>query len=54
MQCLKKDETKFWLKSKYSDLIFQWSKADFADDTPHVGMPDLWNFEPVTHDWQMS
>jgi len=33
---------------------FQWSKADFADDTPHVGMPDLWNFEPVTHDWQMS
>ncbi len=30
---------------------FQWSKADFAGDTPHFGHPDLWQFEPITHAW---
>ena len=30
---------------------FQWSKADFSDDTPHYGHPDLWNFKPVQHKW---
>jgi len=26
---------------------FQWSKADFAVDTPHLGHPDLWKFKPI-------
>ena len=31
----------------YDDLpAFQWSKTDFAGDTPHVGMPDVWNLLP--------
>jgi hypothetical protein len=30
---------------------FQWSKQDFKDDTPHVGHPDTWQFEPVTNLW---
>ena len=36
----------------YDDLPpFQWSKADFANDTPHFGHPDLWKFSPVQHKW---
>jgi hypothetical protein len=36
----------------YDDLPpFQWSKVDFAYNTPHYGHPDLWQFEPVTHQW---
>ena len=26
---------------------FQWSKADFVADCPHVGQPDMFKFEPV-------
>ena len=38
----------------YDDLPpFQWSKVDFANDTPHFGHPDLWKFDPVTHDWRL-
>ena len=39
----------------YDDLPpFQWSQVDFAKDTPHFGHPDLWKFEPVTHEWQLN
>ena len=30
---------------------FRWSEQDFKDDTPHVGHPDLWQFEPITVTW---
>jgi len=30
---------------------FRWSEQDFKD-TPHVGQPDLWKFEPVLVTWQ--
>lgn len=30
---------------------FQWSKADFEKDTPHLGHPDLWDFEPLIYNW---
>jgi len=30
---------------------FRWSEQDFKDDTPHVGHPDLWTFEPVLVQW---
>ncbi|XP_060063840.1 putative phospholipase B-like 2 [Ylistrum balloti] len=29
---------------------FQWSKADFASGCPHVGHPDLFNFDPIQFD----
>ena len=36
----------------YDDVpAFQWSKADFAKDTPHFGHPDLWKFKPITYEW---
>ena len=39
----------------YDDLPpFQWSKADFSNDTPHNGHPDLWNFAPVRHEWTVT
>ena len=39
----------------YDDLEpFQWSKTDFAKDTPHFGHPDLWQFKPVTHKWHLQ
>jgi len=31
---------------------FQWSKADFASDTNHVGHPDLWKFPAIKHEWR--
>jgi hypothetical protein len=38
----------------YDDLPpFQWSRVDFANDTPHFGHPDLWAFKPVTHKWHL-
>ena len=38
----------------YDDLPpFQWSKADFENDTPHNGHPDLWNFQPIQHKWSV-
>ena len=38
----------------YDDLPpFQWSKADFESDTPHYGMPDLWNFKPIIRKWHL-
>jgi len=30
---------------------FSWLTADFADDTPHEGHPDVWDFEPITTNW---
>ncbi|ELU15812.1 hypothetical protein CAPTEDRAFT_183314 [Capitella teleta] len=30
---------------------FQWSTSDFANVT-HVGLPDLWKFQPITHKWK--
>jgi hypothetical protein len=30
---------------------FRWSQQDFKDDTPHVGHPDLWQFDPVSNLW---
>ena len=30
---------------------FRWSLQDFKDDTPHVGHPDLWQFDAVTDLW---
>jgi len=30
---------------------FRWSLQDFANDTNHVGHPDLWQFAPVQHKW---
>ena len=30
---------------------FRWSEQDFANDTPHYGHPDLWNFPVVLHKW---
>ena len=39
----------------YDDLpAFQWSRVYFANDTPHYGHPDLWKFEPVTHEWILN
>lgn len=39
----------------YDDLPpFQWSKVDFAFNTPHFGHPDLWQFKPVTHQWHLN
>ncbi len=36
----------------YDDVAaFQWSRTDFAADTPHFGQPDLWKFKPVRHEW---
>ena len=29
---------------------FQWSKQDFKD-TPHVGHPDIWTFNPIIPKW---
>ncbi|XP_067010461.2 putative phospholipase B-like 2 [Anabrus simplex] len=31
---------------------FVWSEADFGSTTPHMGHPNVWQFEPVTHQWQ--
>lgn len=31
---------------------FQWSKTHFPGETPHVGHPDLWNFDPVHVMWK--
>lgn len=31
-------------------LPFQWSKADFASECPHVGHPDLFKFDPIQYD----
>lgn len=33
---------------------FSWTTADFADTTPHVGLPDTWTFPPVVHRWAWS
>eukprot|EP00096_Caligus_rogercresseyi_P012655 TRINITY_DN5370_c0_g1_i1.p1 TRINITY_DN5370_c0_g1~~TRINITY_DN5370_c0_g1_i1.p1 ORF type:complete len:563 (+),score=96.26 TRINITY_DN5370_c0_g1_i1:42-1730(+) len=30
---------------------FQWSRADFAADTPHFGHPDKWDFKPMEVVW---
>lgn len=30
---------------------FQWSKADFRDEAPHYGLPDLWKFKSEVHAW---
>ena len=30
---------------------FSWLTADFADDTPHEGHPDVWQFDPITTNW---
>jgi len=30
---------------------FRWSEQDFKD-TPHVGQPDLWMFDPVVVEWE--
>lgn len=39
----------------YDDLPpFQWSKVDFAADTPHYGHPDVWRFQPIKHTWVMA
>ncbi|TRY78809.1 hypothetical protein TCAL_07583 [Tigriopus californicus] len=32
---------------------FQWSQVDFEKDCPHLGQPDLWQFEPIQHVWSM-
>jgi hypothetical protein len=32
---------------------FQWSKVDFEKDTPHVGHPDIWAFQPIQHAWSL-
>uniref|UniRef100_T1IJU9 Phospholipase B-like n=1 Tax=Strigamia maritima TaxID=126957 RepID=T1IJU9_STRMM len=29
---------------------FQWSRSDFETDTPHMGQPDLWKFDPIIFD----
>jgi hypothetical protein len=29
---------------------FQWSKADFSDSTPHIGQPDVFQFDPIMFD----
>ncbi|OWF46224.1 putative phospholipase B-like 2 [Mizuhopecten yessoensis] len=29
---------------------FQWSTADFADECPHAGHPDIFNFDPIQFD----
>ena len=29
---------------------FRWSEQDFQD-TPHVGHPDLWQFQPIIPKW---
>ncbi|KAL7642454.1 UNVERIFIED_CONTAM: hypothetical protein RMT77_007015 [Armadillidium vulgare] len=31
--------------------VFIWSKQDFANDTPHYGHPDIWNFPIIEHKW---
>jgi len=31
---------------------FSWSTADFADDTPHEGHPDTFDFEPIRVNWK--
>jgi len=33
---------------------FQWSKSDFASSTPHEGHPDLFQFDPVQYEWDLS
>lgn len=30
--------------------LFRWSEQDFKN-TPHVGQPDLWQFDPVEVTW---
>ncbi|XP_014670950.1 PREDICTED: putative phospholipase B-like 2 isoform X2 [Priapulus caudatus] len=30
---------------------FQWSTASFPGETPHVGHPDLWSFDPIHVTW---
>lgn len=29
---------------------FQWSTSDFKDNTPHMGHPDTFKFDPVVFD----
>ncbi|XP_069702863.1 putative phospholipase B-like lamina ancestor isoform X1 [Periplaneta americana] len=36
--------------SKNIDVPFQWSKSQFANET-HVGLPDLWHFNPMQPKW---
>lgn len=31
--------------------VFQWSKQDFANNTPHYGHPDAWQFPVISHKW---
>lgn len=31
--------------------VFRWSEQDFADDIPHYGHPDEWQFPVVDHVW---
>lgn len=31
---------------------FQWSTFDLASTTPHIGQPDLWQFLPLTAQWE--
>lgn len=35
----------------YDQVVpFQWSTSDFKDNTPHVGHPDTFKFDPVVFD----
>lgn len=35
----------------YDQLVpFQWSTSDFKDNTPHMGHPDTFKFDPVVFD----
>jgi len=49
---LSKDLFMLAVSSPTSDNLpaFQWSKSDFAD-TPHHGLPDLWNFKSEIFRW---
>ncbi|XP_076033678.1 phospholipase B domain containing lamina ancestor [Oratosquilla oratoria] len=31
--------------------VFEWSKQDFANDTPHYGQPEVWKFPVVKVKW---
>ncbi|MCL4148177.1 UNVERIFIED_CONTAM: hypothetical protein GTU68_048902 [Idotea baltica] len=31
--------------------VFKWSEQDFANDTPHYGHPDVWDFKVVENKW---
>lgn len=33
---------------------FKWSKSGFVEEEPHLGLPDEWNFEPITTEWILN